>query len=151
MSAARDLLDDLASIGVRVQLAGDRITVHAGATAIPATILGRIRQAKPELLALLTVMTLRLTARLPSRAWSGHQLGSRPFGTVGGIMPEASNRSRVTDPATGPARDLFEAGLNEGRVLWQRSYGRSIHAPEAEGHPMLTARPPGTAGCRWRR
>src|SRR5262249_21949868 len=37
-------------------------------------------------------------------------------------MPEASNRSRVTDVAPGPLRDLFEAGLNEaascGPDLW---------------------------------
>jgi hypothetical protein len=53
MSSARDLLDDPASIGARVQLAGDCITVRAGASAIAAALLGRIRQAKPELLALL--------------------------------------------------------------------------------------------------
>jgi hypothetical protein len=36
-------------------------------------------------------------------------------------MLEGSNRSRVTGVATGSARDLFEAGLNEAAVehdLW---------------------------------
>jgi hypothetical protein len=53
LSAAIDLLEDLAVIGARIESAGDRIILRAGATAIPAGLVGRIREAKAELLAML--------------------------------------------------------------------------------------------------
>jgi hypothetical protein len=55
MSAARDLLDDLAVIGATIEPAGDRLILRAGATAIPAPLVGRVRQAKGDLLAMLAV------------------------------------------------------------------------------------------------
>jgi hypothetical protein len=63
-------------------------------------------------------------------------------------MPEASNRSRVTDLAAGAARDLFEAGLNEAASGELGTYGRSFYAPGGYGDAMLAARTPGAAGCR---
>ena len=55
MSAARDLLDDLAVIGATIEPAGDRLILRAGATAIPAPLVGRVRRAKTDLLAILAV------------------------------------------------------------------------------------------------
>ena len=53
MSAARDLLSDLAVIGATIRPAGDRLVLRAGNVAIPAGLVSRIRRAKPELLAAL--------------------------------------------------------------------------------------------------
>jgi hypothetical protein len=57
MNVARDLLDDLATIGATVEPAGDRLILHAGSTAIPARLVSRVREAKAELVALLTEST----------------------------------------------------------------------------------------------
>jgi hypothetical protein len=53
MSVTRNLLDDLALIGATIKPAGDRLILRAGRTAIPATIVSRVRQAKADLLATL--------------------------------------------------------------------------------------------------
>jgi hypothetical protein len=53
MNIAHDLLDDLAGIGATIEPAGDRLVLRAGPIAIPATLVGRIRQAKRELMAAL--------------------------------------------------------------------------------------------------
>ena len=53
MIAARDLLDDLAVIGATIEPAGDRLILRAGAAAIPADLVSRIRQTKAELLTML--------------------------------------------------------------------------------------------------
>ena len=53
MSAARDLLDDLAVIGATIEPAGDRLVLRAGPTAIPARLVSRIREAKADLIATL--------------------------------------------------------------------------------------------------
>ena len=57
MNVARDLLDDLAMIGATVESAGDRLILRAGSTAIPARLVSRVREAKAELVALLTEST----------------------------------------------------------------------------------------------
>ena len=53
MSVARNLLEDLAGIGATIKPAGDRLILRAGRTAIPATLVSRVRQAKADLLATL--------------------------------------------------------------------------------------------------
>ncbi|HEY1472938.1 MAG TPA: hypothetical protein VGF53_02515 [Pseudolabrys sp.] len=53
MNVARNLLDDLATIGAMIEPAGDRLILHAGPTAIPATLVSRVREAKADLLATL--------------------------------------------------------------------------------------------------
>jgi hypothetical protein len=53
MSASRDILHDLAEIGATIQPAGDRLILRAGPKTIPARLVGRIRQAKAELLEVL--------------------------------------------------------------------------------------------------
>jgi len=50
MSAVRDILCDLAELGATLRPNGDRLILRAGPRAIPATLVGRIRQAKAELL-----------------------------------------------------------------------------------------------------
>jgi hypothetical protein len=53
MNVARDLLDDLAIIGATVEPAGNRLILRAGSTAIPATLVRRVREAKADLIAIL--------------------------------------------------------------------------------------------------
>ena len=57
MSAVRKLLADLALIGERLEPAGDRLILRAGPTAIP--LVGRVREAKVDLLATLAACTDR--------------------------------------------------------------------------------------------
>jgi hypothetical protein len=53
MSAARDLLADLAGIGATIKPAGDHLVLRAGPVGIPATLVTRVREAKADLLATL--------------------------------------------------------------------------------------------------
>lgn len=53
MNLAHDLLKDLTGIGATIEPAGDRLILRAGPTAIPATLVSRIRRAKRELMAAL--------------------------------------------------------------------------------------------------
>jgi hypothetical protein len=53
MSAARDVLCHLEAIGATVEPVGDRLLLRAGPKPVPATVIRRVREAKPELLALL--------------------------------------------------------------------------------------------------
>ena len=53
MNPAHDLLKDLTGIGATIEPAGDRLILRAGPTAIPATLVGRVRRAKRELMAAL--------------------------------------------------------------------------------------------------
>jgi hypothetical protein len=53
MSQARNLLDDLAIIGATVEPAGTQLILRAGTTAIPATLVRRVREAKSDLIAIL--------------------------------------------------------------------------------------------------
>jgi hypothetical protein len=54
MNAARDLLDNLAAIGGTVRPHGDELVVRAGVHPIPGTMIRQLRQAKADLLKLLT-------------------------------------------------------------------------------------------------
>jgi hypothetical protein len=55
MNVARDLLADLAIIGATVEPSGDRLILRAGSTAIPASLVRRVREAKADLTAMLAV------------------------------------------------------------------------------------------------
>jgi hypothetical protein len=53
MSAAQEVCRHLAAIGATIEQAGDRLLLRAGPKPIPAAIIRRVREAKPELLILL--------------------------------------------------------------------------------------------------
>lgn len=53
MSTAADVLHELDVIGATIVPAGDRLLVRAGSKPVPAGVIRRVREAKPELLALL--------------------------------------------------------------------------------------------------
>jgi hypothetical protein len=67
MSVTRNLLADLALIGATIKPAGDRLILRAGPTAIPATLVSRVRQAKADLLATLAAGANR------SNPWSDEE------------------------------------------------------------------------------
>jgi hypothetical protein len=54
VSAAPEILHALDAIGATIVPAGDRLLLRAGAKPVPAAIIRRVREAKPELLALLS-------------------------------------------------------------------------------------------------
>jgi hypothetical protein len=56
---ARDLLDHLAKIGATVEPAGDRLILRAGPTGIPASLVGRVRKEKADLIAALAAPEVR--------------------------------------------------------------------------------------------
>ena len=53
MSVAHNLLDELAGIGADVEPAGMKLILRAGPTAIPASLVRRVRNAKNDLIAIL--------------------------------------------------------------------------------------------------
>jgi hypothetical protein len=55
LSAAGDVLHELEAIGATIEPAGDRLVLRAGPKPVPVSVIRRVRGAKAELLALLTV------------------------------------------------------------------------------------------------
>jgi hypothetical protein len=53
MSNAQALVDNLASIGATIELTENRLLLRAGRIAVPASLVTRIRDAKPDLIAAL--------------------------------------------------------------------------------------------------
>lgn len=53
MSAAQEVFSHLEAIGATIEHAGDSLLLRAGPKPIPAAIIRRVREAKPELLVLL--------------------------------------------------------------------------------------------------
>ena len=70
MSAARILLADLAAIGATVELVGDQLILRAGPTEIPGTLVHQVRQAKADLLAVLSARPDQLKQLLAGNSWS---------------------------------------------------------------------------------
>ena len=89
MSIAADVLNELNAIGATIVSAGDSLLLRAGAQPVPASIIRRVRESKPELLALLhgeAAATPRF-ARLAPRAASEPDLE----------QPCAARRGRVQE------------------------------------------------------
>jgi hypothetical protein len=87
MSTARDLLADLAGIGARVEPSGEWVILRAGATAIPADLVRRVREAKADLLATLAVSTAPTVVRGDEAGEQGrnsslHQAKDQAFGSL---------------------------------------------------------------------
>jgi hypothetical protein len=53
MSMPSSVLHDLEAIGATIEPAGDRLLLRAGPKPVPVSVIRRVREAKPELLALL--------------------------------------------------------------------------------------------------
>jgi hypothetical protein len=84
MSAARKLLDDLAVIGATVEPAGDRLILRAGPTAIPATLVRRVKDAKSDMIAILNAHNQPEEKRGPHEGtivrWLDEHPGPSPAG-----------------------------------------------------------------------
>ena len=107
MSLAHHVLDELAGIGAKIEPAGTKLILRAGPTAIPAALVRRVRDAKSDLIAILS-FSAEQSSRTSSRsrrvrkwldqnpapspagrcAWCGHRESPDavvvPFGTVPG-------------------------------------------------------------------
>jgi hypothetical protein len=68
MSAAREVFRHLDAIGATLEHAGDRLLLRAGRKPVPAAIIRRVREAKPELLLLLQQNAAPLPPRAKVRA-----------------------------------------------------------------------------------
>jgi len=68
MSSTRDVLRHLAAIGATIESAGDRLVLRAGTKPVPAGVIRRVREAKPELLAVLTKKSASVVAEVPNFA-----------------------------------------------------------------------------------
>ena len=89
MSTPSSVLHDLEAIGATIEPAGDRLLLRAGPKPVPVSVIRRIREAKPELLALLHQ---EVTA-LPITPSSARVL---PIGGEPGLeQPCAARRARV--------------------------------------------------------
>jgi hypothetical protein len=111
MSAARDLLDDLAVIGATIRPAGDRLILRAGLTAIPAALVNRVSEAKAALLAALAPCADRTDLSLDreeQRDGPSHQVRGR---TCEGCVVEWLNRH----PAPSASGRCFWCGKFESR------------------------------------
>jgi hypothetical protein len=62
MSAAHEVFRHLEAIGATIEHAGDSLLLRAGPKPVPAAIIRRVRQAKPELLVLLQKKASTLAA-----------------------------------------------------------------------------------------
>jgi hypothetical protein len=81
MNAARDLLARLEGIGASIVPAGNRLILRAGRTAIPATLVDRVREAKADLIATLAVRTVQVAPEGQEHDGepTHHQLKGRRF------------------------------------------------------------------------
>ena len=120
MTAAHQLLVDLAVIGASIKPAGDRIVLRAGASAIPAGLVDRIREAKAEVLATLATSP---TERLPA-----DERGAAPNAEV--VAPPAWFQ-RVAAPATGEPG--FDEPCAERRGRVEERDGQFLHFCDACG------------------
>jgi hypothetical protein len=114
MTAAR-LLSDLAVIGADIEPAGDRIILRAGASAIPAGLVGRIREAKAELLVML--------ATRPAERLRAEKVGAAPEAEL--VAPSAWFE-RVASPAEGEPDFEKPHAARRGRVE-ERPDGLLLH------------------------
>jgi hypothetical protein len=64
MSAAHEVFRHLEAIGATIEHAGDSLLLRAGPKRVPAAIIRRVREAKPELLVLLQQKAAPLASEL---------------------------------------------------------------------------------------
>ena len=124
MSVARNLLEDLASIGATIKPAGDRLILRAGSTAIPAALVGLVRAAKTDLLATLAGSAYRPNPRSDEekeryRKPPGDRLGDR---TIKSRIVEWLNRHPAsTQPGHCGWCGGFEIVERLNSALWHRA------------------------------
>ena len=109
MNIARDLLADLAIIGATVEPSGDRLILRAGSTAIPATLVNRVRAAKADLIAMLALRKDRGLVRDEHEHASSAAIIA-PGKWAERIVLLASSEPKFSEPW--PPR--------RGRIEWQR-------------------------------
>ena len=129
MSAAGDLLADLNLIGARLEPAGDRLILRAGPTAVPSGLVRRVREAKADLLATLTVCTDHTVLRRDVNRKQGknsprHQAVYRTFESVvvewlnQHPAPSAPGRCAWCSRPESPSAGVLAFGTEPGTHAW---------------------------------
>ena len=93
MIATRDILQHLNAIGARIEPAGDRLLLRAGSKPVPASLIGRVRAAKPELLAMFHQRAAEALEATPPTA----RLAQIADGEPGFERPCATRRGRLLE------------------------------------------------------
>ena len=91
MSAAQEVFRNLTAIGATIEHAGDHLLLRAGPKPVPAAIIRRVREAKPELL----VMLQQKAAPLASELRFARVMDAN--GEPGLEQPCATRRGRVQE------------------------------------------------------
>jgi hypothetical protein len=142
MSAARNLLRDLALIGATIQPEGDRLILRAGAIPVPAGLVSRVRWAKAELLATLAADDIRkertmLEANLVAPPDWFQRVASPVGGEPNFDQPYAERRGRIEEL---PGRVFLHFCIECGR--WGAfGYGVNLRASRPGTWYCATHRP----------
>jgi hypothetical protein len=123
MSAVEELLDRLSEIGATIRPAGDRLILHAGPTAIPAGLVGRIRQAKAQLLWMLQERAA-LEANVVAPAGCFERIVPRAVSEPCLEKPCAARRGKVEEREDG----VFLHFCNECGAWGAHGYGVNLRA-----------------------
>jgi hypothetical protein len=156
LSTAIHLLEELAVIGARIESAGDRIILRAGATAIPAGLVGRVREAKSELLATLMCVVPVGTSHA-QKEWTGSEaelVAPSDWFQHGASLVEGETGLGEPCVAIASAADLalVQWGDAEDERAAIVEYDRGVPRDWAEGFARLDcAKPPADVSShRWR-
>ena len=136
MSAAQELLDRLAALGARVKPEGDRLILHAGATAVPAALVAMLRQAKAEVLSTLQVIETGESDDangIGHRDHREHRKGTSP--SPGPMPPVVPMRDGGEDPAV-PVSHARAPLAADWRTLFERHVRIRQHR---DRHPRAEA------------
>ncbi len=122
MTAVGDILFALRAIGATIEPDGDCLRLRAGAQPVPANVVRRVREAKPELLALLRgdvspAEGAQISRRcsLPQVSAFGKSEHLREESGFAGLVPSAAGEPGVEQPS--PARRGRVVMLDSGAVL----------------------------------
>jgi hypothetical protein len=125
MSAARQLLNNLAVIGATITPIGDRLILRAGPSAIPAALISRIRQSKAEIIAMLSVCKECSSGQVGE---GREQAGNRPrYQTFEGAViewmnhypaPSAVGRCAWCGRPESPSAVVLPFGTEPGTHTW---------------------------------
>jgi hypothetical protein len=144
---ARDLLYDLAKIGATVEPAGDRLILRAGPTAIPATLVDRVREAKADLIATLALHSDQVVPNKPKHI--GEQASPRFKGRaleeciVAWLNrhpgPSVPGRCAWCREAESPAAVVLPFGSEPGEHVWLHAecWAAWYHSRRAEAIAAL--------------
>jgi len=140
MNGADELLGRLTEIGATIRPAGDRLILRAGPTAIPASLVGRIRQARAELLSMLEERAAP-EANVVAPADRFERTVSPAEGEAGLEKPCAARRGKVEEREDG----VFLHFCTDCGAWGAHGYGVNLRAGRLGRWYCAAHRPQGTS------